>query len=65
MDSEPAGMFRYEYDSENSEVRLTRYLGDKTQLKIPDEIDENPVIGIDGDCFGNRIIVKGHIRTYT
>lgn len=51
IETETADMFIYEYDSENSGIKLTSYLGDKTQIRIPDEIEGYPVIGIDGNCF--------------
>jgi hypothetical protein len=48
---EPAEMFLYNYDNEHNGVRLTAYLGELTQLKIPDEIEGFPIVGITADVF--------------
>jgi len=48
---EPAEMFLYNFDSEHNGIRLTAYLGELTQLRIPDEIEGLPVVGITSAVF--------------
>jgi hypothetical protein len=48
---EPAELFTYKYDEANEGICLTRYSGTKTKLKIPEEIDGSPVVGIGAFCF--------------
>ncbi|GHV09041.1 hypothetical protein FACS1894217_12490 [Clostridia bacterium] len=56
FDLEPADKFVYEYDTEYAGVKLTQYLGDKTQLRVPDEIEGFPVIGIENMCFAVDVV---------
>lgn len=42
----------YEFDSEKGVI--TKYLGNKTELVIPDEIDGVKVVGIGRGAFGNK-----------
>ena len=51
MSAEPADLFTFEYDMDNKGIRLTGYSGTKLRLKVPDEIEGEPVVGISGSCF--------------
>jgi len=51
METEPAELFEYEFDAEHGGIKLLKYSGMKTSLKIPDEIEGVPVVGIESACF--------------
>lgn len=43
--------YRQKVENYSEGIILTKYRGNKTQVKIPDEIDGYPVVGIDSRCF--------------
>jgi len=51
VSAEPADLFTYHFDGEYGGIVLTNYSGIKTSVKVPDKIDDVPVVGILHNCF--------------
>ncbi|MCL2604211.1 MAG: leucine-rich repeat domain-containing protein [Defluviitaleaceae bacterium] len=56
LQPEPEEMFTYVFDSELQGIRLTKYHGELTQVKLPDEIAGHPIVAINGSTF-----IVGHV----
>ena len=51
VSAESADLFTYEFNAEYNGVVLRKYYGMKSSVKIPDKIDDLPVVGIGAECF--------------
>ena len=58
MSAEPTELFTYIVNAEYNGIVLTGYSGTKTTLKIPDTIDDLPIVGIESTCFAVGQVTK-------
>lgn len=48
----------FEYQEENGEIVLTRYIGRSREITIPDRIEEMNVVAIGSGCFHDQDIIR-------